>query len=87
MNVFLHSEVAHFVLYIAASCLIGGMPSPTKDSSVAYRWTFRSLNLLAANLFRAKNTTVETSPNFQAALDVQTEKAGLPLITVQPPKP
>lgn len=83
----LHSEGLHFALYFAAAAFIGGMPAPTKDSSVFYVWTFRSLNLFAANLFRSKGPVVENSPNFQDAVDIQTAKAGLPRIDVQKPQP
>jgi hypothetical protein len=84
----LHSEGLHFAFYIAASVIIGGMPAPTAQSSIRYRWAFKSLNLFASNWMRVKSTSVESSPNFQAAVDIQTEQAGLPHIEVQkPPQP
>jgi hypothetical protein len=80
----MHSQILHSLLsYAAFSALVDGMPAPTKDSGIAYQWTFRSLNLFAANPFRAKGTRIESSPNFQDALDIQTDKAGLPRIDVK----
>jgi hypothetical protein len=67
----LHSETLHFGLYIFISAVISGMPAPTANSSVAYCWTFKTFNILAANISRATNTTVEKSPNFQDALNTQ----------------
>lgn len=80
----LHSPVVHSLLsYAAFSALVDGMPAPTKNSGIAYQWTFRSLNIFAANPFRAKSTSIESSPNFQDAVNVQTDKAGLPRIEVK----
>jgi len=80
----LHSTALHSLLsYAAFSALVDGMPAPTKDSGIAYQWAFKSLNLFAANPFRAKGTSIESSPNFQDALNAQTDKAGLPRIEVQ----
>lgn len=64
MNTLLHSEVAHFVLYIAASSAIGAMPAPTATSHMFYQWLFKFLNTFAGNLTRAFGTKVESSPNF-----------------------
>lgn len=68
MNTLLHSEILHFVIYIAFASLVGGMPAPTKDSSVGYQWAFKSLNMFAANFTRATSTKLEKSPNFQDAI-------------------
>lgn len=81
-----HSEILHFVMYCASSALIDTMPAPTKDSGWKYQWAFRWLNRFALNLSRAKSTAVENSPNFQAAVDIQTNKAGLPYIDVKKPE-
>ena len=84
MNFLLHSELGHFILYLSATAFIGGMPAPTASSSVAYRWMFSSLNSFAMNFTRAFASKVEKSPNFQGALDVQTNIAGVPSIDVKP---
>lgn len=73
---FAHSEIAHFTLYIAVSAFISSMPAPTANSGVAYRWAFGMFNILAANISRATSTTLEKSPNFQAALNAQQSAQG-----------
>jgi hypothetical protein len=53
------------------SAFIGALPAPTKDSSGPYRFFFTFLNLLAANIARARSTTIESSPNWKDALAKQ----------------
>jgi hypothetical protein len=79
-----HSEVGHFILYMAGCAFVGGMPAPTANSGVPYRWMFSSLNSFAMNFSRAFGTKTESSPNFQAAMNIQTALAGQPTIAVQP---
>jgi hypothetical protein len=89
----LHSELVHFVLYIVAIAFIGGMPAPTATSSIVYRWAFTTLNIIAANIHRGVSTSVESSPNFQAALNKQQAVQGqqqtpvIPLPPAEAPKP
>jgi hypothetical protein len=52
------------------------MPAPTATSSVAYKWSFGSLNLLSANLMRISPPRVEKSPNWQPALDAKIAESG-----------
>jgi hypothetical protein len=40
-------------LYWLFSALVGGMPDPLATSSLAYRWAFSSLHLLAGNVSTA----------------------------------
>lgn len=82
----LHSELAHFVLAGVFLIAVSSMEAPTKESSAFYRYSFRFLNGLALQLKRIF-PKVEASPNFQDAIDIQTAKAGLPPIAVQPPAP
>ena len=71
------------------SSFISALPAPGANSGAWYNFWFKFLNVLAANIARAQNAKVESSPNFQAAIDVQTKQAGLPQMDVQPvaPKP
>jgi hypothetical protein len=88
MNVLLHSELAHFIIYIAISAIISGMPAPGVSSGTAYKWAFSSLNIFAANFTRARGAKLESSPNFQDALNVQQTLAGQPQTpVVKPPDP
>ena len=47
-----HKLVTGVVCWAIFSAVVDGMPEPTDDSSVVYRWLHASLNLLAANVFR-----------------------------------
>lgn len=80
-----HTEWVHFAIYYVLIAFIGGMPAPTKDSSVGYQWAFKSFNILGANLARASGPTVEKSPNFQDALNLQQAAAGQAQTPVVPP--
>jgi hypothetical protein len=82
----LHSELAHFVMAGIALTAISSLEAPTKDSSPTYRFMFRFLNALALQ-FKRMFPKIEDSPNFQDAVNIQTEKAGLPPIPVQKPAP
>ena len=81
----LHSELMHFVYYIVASAFISGMPAPSATSSIAYRWAFSTLNLIAANIHRGTSTAIEKSPNFQDALNLQQAAQGQRQTNVIPP--
>jgi hypothetical protein len=63
--------MAHFAAYIMLSAFVSSMPAPTANSGVAYRWAFGAFNIIAANISRASSTTLESSPNFQTALNQQ----------------
>jgi hypothetical protein len=62
---------------------ITALPAPTAQSTRFYQFAFKFITVLAANIARASNTTVESSPNFQAAVNIQAKQAGLPPIPVQ----
>src|ERR1700722_19346161 len=87
MTVLLHSELAHFIIYIAISAIISGMPAPTATSGTGYRWAFSSLNIFAANFTRASIPKIEKSPNFQDALNIQQVIQGQPTTGVTNPPP
>jgi hypothetical protein len=84
-----HTEAGHFFLYFVFSNAVSTMPAPTANSGFFQVWVFRFSNAIASNLSRAFSTKVESSPNFQAAVNVQTTQQGVAPITVQPvtPKP
>ena len=77
--------VAHQVLFTLAlgyvwSAFISALPAPTAQSGPWYRFFFSFANYLAANISRAKNSAVESSPNFlpaaQKAVDSGTIQNG-----------
>jgi len=52
--------------YYFFSAFSGGMPTPTDNASVAYRWMFSSLNLLNANIARLIATQMSGTKMGQA---------------------
>jgi len=62
------------------------LPAPTAQSSTSYQFWFKLLNNLAANLSRAKNTAVESSPNFQDAVNLHLAQQGQNKVVVTIPE-
>ena len=58
------------------SAFISALPSPTATSSAKYQFWFKFFNVLAANISRAQNSKVESSPNFVDAVNAQNAKTG-----------
>lgn len=54
------------VIYFLASCFIGGMPTPSDNASVMYRWVFSSFTLFSAGLARFAATQFPESKIGQA---------------------
>jgi len=69
-----HTTIVSLVAYYIFSAVVGGMPAPTAQSSTTYQWAFATFNILASNIARARNTAVESSPNWIAALAKSTPK-------------
>lgn len=67
--------------------LVSSLPAPTAMSSAKYQYSFKVLNTFAANLSRAKLTAVESSPNFQDAVNrINATLPDLkPVVIVEPP--
>ena len=66
-----HEVITTLVCYWTLSAFIGALPAPTAQSSQLYSFFFKFSNTLGGNLLRALSTTVESSPNFQAAVKLQ----------------
>jgi hypothetical protein len=67
------------------SAFTSSLPAPTATSSPFYVFVFKfTTAILAQNPSRAIGTKVEASPNFQAAMNIQTTQAGVAPISVQP---
>lgn len=74
------------LLYIMFNAFVGSLKAPTAQSSQAYISIFAVLNALAAN-FGRMFPKVETSPNFQPAVNLQQSMAGQqPTIVKVPPE-
>jgi hypothetical protein len=71
------------------SAFTSALDAPTATSSPYYRFFFKFVTaILAQNPSRARNVSVESSPNFQAAVTKQTDLAGVaPITVVAVPKP
>jgi hypothetical protein len=80
-----HQVIATLAIGYVWSAFISALPAPGATSGTGYKFVFSFLNVLAANIARAKGATVESSPNFQAAVNVQTAQAGVAPITVSVP--
>lgn len=65
---------------------IGALAAPTAISTEEYKFWFRFLNLLAANIERAKGPKVEASPNFQDAVNIHNAKVGEEKLVVMVPE-
>ena len=68
------------------SAFISALPAPQANSSMFYNFSFKFLNVLAANIARAQNTSVERSPNFQDAVNLQNAQRGEQKVVVQMPE-
>jgi hypothetical protein len=71
-----HQVLVTLVVGYVWSSFISALPSPQATSSAVYVFFFKFLNVLAANIARAQNSKVESSPNFMDAVNIQNAKAG-----------
>lgn len=65
---YIFTAVTTFFVNYVWSAMIGALEAPTAQSSSSYKFWFKFLNGLAANIARAKNTSVESSPNWVPAV-------------------
>ena len=82
-----HSTISSLVAYYIAISFVGSLPAPQAKSTMFYQFVFKFVNTLAGNLARAYSSRVETSPNFQDAVNVQNAKAGSDKVVVEIPTP
>ncbi len=75
--------LAHQVIFSVAgtwlfnnvvTVMISSMPAPGKDSTQNYVYWFKVLNTFIGNLQRAQASHIESSPNWQAAVEAHVEK-------------
>jgi hypothetical protein len=84
------NSVGHFFvtyqlpLYVVYCLFVGSLRSPTSESSQFYVSFFAVANGVAANLGRMF-PRVESSPNFQAAVNLQQKLAGQEATAVKVP--
>lgn len=77
VSMFLQHQVLYtFALSTIWTALISSLSAPTKDSGALYVFFFKFLNAVAGNIQRAKNTSIESSPNFQHAVEKLLPKEG-----------
>lgn len=76
---------AVLILYICFNAFVGSLRAPTSTSSQVYVSFFAIVNALAAN-FGRMFPKVESSPNFQPAVNLQQTLAGQePTAVIVPP--
>jgi hypothetical protein len=57
-----------YIINYGWSAFAGAFPAPTAQSSTAYKWWFKFANNLGGNPQRARNTSIESSPNWEPAV-------------------
>jgi len=65
------------------SAFVSALPAPSAQSGPLYRFWFSFFNLLAANISRAQNTRVESSPNFAQAVNAVNTQIGVKKAVVE----
>jgi hypothetical protein len=81
-----HQVLCTVIVGYVWSSFISALPSPQATSSPVYKFFFQFLNVLAANIARAQNSKVESSPNFQAAVNNLPGPVDKPVVIVEAPK-
>lgn len=82
-----HPTTCALIGYYIAISFVGSLPAPTALSSMFYQFVFKFVNTLAGNLSRAYASKVETSPNFQAAMNATNAQTGEAKVVVAPAEP
>ena len=82
-----HPTSSALVGYYIAISFTGSLPAPMASSSMFYQFLFKFVNTLAGNLSRAYASKVESSPNFQAAVNNLPGPVDKPVVIVEAPKP
>ena len=82
-----HPTSSALVGYYIAISFTGSLPAPTASSTMLYQFIFKFVNTLAGNLSRAYSSKVESSPNFQAAVNNLPGPENKPVVVVEAPKP
>jgi len=65
--------IGTFLVNYVWSAFVSALPAPTVQSTTMYQFAFKFLNILAANISRAKSTAVEGSPNWAPAVAQQVQ--------------
>jgi len=81
-----HPTSSSLIAYYIAISFTGSLPAPTATSTMLYQFIFKFVNTLAGNLSRAYSTKIESSPNFQAAVNALPGPVDKPVVIVEAPK-
>jgi hypothetical protein len=81
-----HQVLCTLIVGYVWSSFISALPSPQVTSSPFYVFIFKFMNVMAANIARAQNSSVESSPNFQAAVNNLPGPVDKPVVIVEAPK-
>ena len=80
------TAAATWVTNVGFSRVVSALPAPTAKSTDRYVFWFKLLNNLVGNKSRANDTSVESSPNFQDAVNLHLAKQGEDKIVVTIPE-
>ena len=81
-----HPTTFTLIGYYVAISFTGSLPAPMANSSMFYQFMFKFVNTLAGNLSRAYSSKVESSPNFQAAVNNLPGPVNKPVVIVEAPQ-
>lgn len=73
------AAVATWLVNNVITALVQNLPAPTATSTEKYKYWFKVANTIIGNLARAKNTSIENSPNFWPAVERVFALHGIPL--------
>jgi len=80
------TAILTWVSNYGVSAFVSSLPAPTATSSAFYVFCFKfTTAILAQNPTRASNSTVESSPNFIPAVNIQNAKTGEAKVVVEAP--
>ena len=80
-----HPTSSTLVAYYIGISFTGSLPAPTAQSGMFYKFIFSFVNTLAGNLTRAYSTKIESSPNFQSAVNALPGPVNKPVVIVEAP--
>ena len=82
---YITGAVATWIFNNIVTVLVSSLPAPTANSSAKYVYVFKASNSIVGNLARASSTTLEKSPNWEAAVSAHIDKLQSGLLNAAPP--
>jgi hypothetical protein len=85
-----HPGTSAFLGYVLFMAIVSGMPEPGPDSSVAYKWAYRTLHIVAVNLnflWQKKGLPVLPGQTLQAQSTTAPDGTTQSVVTMQAKDP